>query len=156
MTKDYIHNHYKGNMKTIEDIVDSFKSIFEDDLSNMRYDAYTFNDRDYIYLHTSRQLAEAPMPNNTKPYQKIGASGEDIIEYQMPAYFMQYISFSMGANIDFFTVDFSGLGFLKANFCKKFINSKTALIKKRIFINTPHFLETYYLLIKRIYFNDFN
>ena len=149
VTKDYINNQYKGNTETIKEIVESFNSIFEDDPENMRYSAYQFNDDDYVILHNSQQVIEAPMPKNTKSYQRIDTSGEDIIEYQMPAYFMQYIAFTRRGTI-------ASAGFFIAGFNKRYLAAKNALINNRSFMESPHLLETYYLLTKHIVTNDFN
>ena len=147
--KKFINGTYVGNQDTTKAVVDSFNSIFEDDYANMRYSAYKYKSNDYVILHSSRQLIELPMPRNVKPYQKIDMAGEDIIELQMPAYFMQYISFTRQGGM-------SGPGFYIAQFSKRYMNSKSILIDKRSYLEHPHMLETYYLLSKRISHSNFN
>ena len=74
---------------------------------------------------------------------------EENIQYQMPAYFMQYLSFAMKSRI-------FGAGFWIAEFDRKYIDIKNAIIDKNSYIQTPHYLEPYYLLTKTICVNDFN
>ena len=151
VTKDYIHNQYKGNTETIKDIVGSFNKIFEDDPENMRYSAYKFNDDDYASMYFS----DLTVPKNTRPYQKLDTIGEESIQYQMPAYFMQYIAYCMHGGFSLIIADSSDAGFFFEQFSKKYINTKNALIDQKKLILLPHYLETYYLLTKKIILLDF-
>ena len=72
VTKDYIHNQYKGNTETIKGIVESFNLIFEDDPENMRYNAYEFNDDDRLISNT--YLTNPILPKNVKLFHKIDRS----------------------------------------------------------------------------------
>ena len=126
--------------------------MFEDNPDNMRYDAYVFNN-DYVLAQM--YLTEPNIPLNTKPFQKREMINGIPGQYQMPAYFMQYLAFSMGTNIDLLTIDISGFGFMKAKFYYIYALAKDKLINNRNSIKSPHFLETYYLLTKRICTLDF-
>ena len=146
-TKRFI-NEYKGNKETIESIVNSFNSIFENDYSNMRYDTYDFGKDCYAQI-SKAPSAEWIIPDNTKPYQKIYVTNMYNLDYQMPAYFMQYLSFAMhGA--------FPSFGFWKASFNKRFTRTKDIIVEKKELIQDPHFLESYYLVTKKISIIDFN
>ena len=154
-TKRFINEQYIGDTKTIESIVDSFNSIFEDEPDNMRYDAYLINNNDFVILHSSQEVIELPMPKNVKPYQKINTSGEDIIEYQMPAYFMQYLAYAMHSGFPLIVADSTQAGFLFTNFAKKYIKTKNVIMIQKNKIVSSHYLESYYLLTKRISIIDF-
>ena len=121
----------------------------------MRYSAYEFSDDDYVYLHLSQQLIEASMPKNAKPYQKINTSGEDIIEYQMPAYFMQYIAYCMHGGFPILIWDNTDIGFATVALAKRYSNPRKIIKDRNGLIKFPHYLETYYLLTKRIIAIDF-
>ena len=155
-TKRFINEQYNGNTKTIEDIVSSFNSIFENNYDDMRYDAYIRNNNDYVILHASQQVIEAAMPRNVKPYQKIDTSGEDIIEYQTPAYFMQYIAYSMHGGFPLIIADSTQAGFFFASFTNKYSKTKEIVVKEKSLIVVPHYLEIYYLLTKKISITNFN
>ena len=158
-TKKFINETYNGNTQTIRDIVDSFNEIFEDDPENMRYSAYTFDDSDYLISRD--YLTEPIIPKNTKPYQKIDSN--QLRQYQMPAYFMQYIAYCMHENDDngnrVFEIpgiaNLNQVGFAFAALVKRY-NSQRELIRDRSdLIQCPHYLEPYYLLTKTICINDF-
>ena len=68
----------------------------------------------------------------------------------MPAYFMQYIAYCMHGGLTAFGIDGSDIGFYKADFTKKYIQTKETLIVNKKYINFPHFLESYYLILKTI------
>ncbi len=148
--KKFINEQYTGDTKTIEDIVNSFNDIFKANPNNMRYDAYTFGNDDYVILHNSQEVIELPMSKNVKLYQKINTSGEDIKEYQMPAYFMQYLAYCMHGGVNLIIADSSDTGFFFTKFTNKCINPKDTVINRKDLIVLPHYLETYYLLIKKI------
>ena len=143
-TKRFINETYLGNTQTIRDIIGSFNGIFEDDPENMRNSAYTFNDNDYVYMHFS----DLTVPNNVKPYQKIDTVGEENIEYQMPAYFMQYLSFAMKSKLN-------SAGFWLAQFNRRCLGTKSIIVDRNAYIQTPHYLESYYYLTKKMSVNDF-
>ena len=132
----------------------------------MRYNAYEFNDDDYVQILKS-PASEWVIPSNTKPYQKIQATNYYNLEYQMPAYFMQYISFAMKTDLNILGIDVPhpkfvdlivhGGGFWKAKFSGvKTTSTKDKIITSKPLIETPHFLESYYLITKKISVLDFN
>ena len=154
-TKKFICESYKGDTKTIEDIVRSFNTIFEDDPENMRYSAYSFYDKDYVIFYKSKQLIEAPMPKNTKPYQKIDTSGDDILMYQMPAYFMQYLAHAMHGGFQVLNWDDTDISFAGAAFAKRYFNQSKIIKDKSSFIKFPHYLEPYYIITQKVSIIDF-
>ena len=152
-TKRFINEQYTGDTKTIEDIVDSFNSIFESDPENMRYSAYKFGNDDYIL--SQEYLTEPIIPLNTKPFQKREIIGGIPGQYQMPAYFMQYLAFVMHDGFNILGQDIFDLNFLLAKFNKKYSSAQQVLIRKKDIIQPPHYLETYYLLTKSVSIIDF-
>ena len=155
-TNKFINETYKGNTQTIRDIVGSFNSIFEDDPKNMRYSAYTFNEDNYV-LVSENFITELPMPRNVKPFQKIirDTNSVKISEYQMPAYFMQYIAYVQHGGFEIFGTDIFDAGFVIADFNSRYLKSKNVLINKKNYIQSPHYLEVYYLISKKISIIDF-
>ena len=155
-TNKFINDTYKGNTQTIRDIVGSFNSIFEDDPKNMRYSAYTFDDIDYLISRD--YLTELIIPKNTKPYQKIDSN--QLRQYQMPAYFMQYISFAMKTDLNILGVDVlnqswvdlivHGAGFKFTKLLKRYISCRDILVDKNNYVKAPHCLESYYYITKTI------
>ena len=94
---------------------------------------------------------------NVKPYQKIDRNRDPvkIYEFQMPAYFMQYLAFVMETKIDIFGWDISGLGFVMAEFNMRYLPAKDMIFNNSNFIKSPHLLETYYLMTKKLTISDF-
>ena len=150
-TNKFINETYKGNTQTIRDIVDSFNEIFEDDPENMRYSAYTFNDNDYVYMHFS----DLTVSKNVKPYQKIVTIGEENIQYQMPAYFMQYIAYAMHDGFHILEHDNTDISFAFTSFTKRYSSQRKNIKENNNLIQTPHYVETYYYLTKNISIVDF-
>ena len=85
----------------------------------------------------------------------------------MPAYFMQYISFAMKTDLNILGIDvphpeFVNLIVYGGSFWKaKFAGANTTLTKDKIInskplIETQHFLESYYLITKKVSILDFN
>ena len=166
-TKKFIYETYNGNKQTIKDIIDSFNGIFEDNSDYMRYSTYTFDDNTYIIITKAPSVVEDSMPRFVKPYQKIVKQEDKFYfnEYQMPAYFMQYISYCMhekdnNGNKVFEIPGIANLNQIK--FVMSIFNTRYKKAQERLrdaaiykLIETPHYLESYYCLTKKININDF-
>ena len=113
----------------------------------MRYSTYAFDDNCYVQISKSPST-EWTIPKNTKPYQKISVTNWYNLDYQTPAYFMQYLAFAMKG-------DLSGFGFWKAKFNRRYIKAKEDVVNYKDMIKSPHYLESYYLITKRIDINCF-
>ena len=115
----------------------------------MRYSAYEFSDDDYVI--SNDYLTNPILPNNVKPFQKIDRNTRPApSQYQMPAYFMQYLAYAMHGGFPLIIADSSDAGFFFAKFTNKYINLKDTVIDRKNLIVLSHYLETYYLLTKKI------
>ena len=74
----------------------------------------------------------------------------------MPAYFMQYIAYCMHGGFPIWKYDVTDIKFALREFSSRYINQKNCIKERSDLIKTPHYLETYYLLIKRISIIEFN
>ena len=136
--------------------------MFEDNPDNMRYDAYVFNN-DYVLAQ--KYLTEPNIPLNTKPFQKREIINSIPGQYQMPAYFMNYLSFAMKTDLNIFGIDIPhpefvnlilhGGGFKFSQMARRYEHAKDIVVKYNNNVKTPHYLETYYILTKSISANDF-
>ena len=120
----------------------------------MRYSACTFDENDYI---VSRDFLTNPnLPKNTMPYQKINRNTTPApSQYQMPAYFMQYIAYCMHGGFPILIWDNTDIGFATAALAKRYFNPRKVIKDRNGLIKFPHYLETYYLLTIIIYLKIF-
>ena len=107
----------------------------------MRYNAYEFNDDDYVQILKS-PASEWVIPSNTKPYQKIKATNYYNLEYQMPAYFIQYIAYCMHGGFPILIWDHTDIGFTTTTLAKRYSIQRDIVKDKNGFIQSPHYLET--------------
>ena len=131
----------------------------------MRYSAYEFNDDDRLISNT--YLTDLILPKNVRPFQKIDRSTRSApSQYQMSAYFMQYLSFAMKTDLNIFGIEIPhpswvglivhGARFKFSNLAKRYIQCRNIIVDKNNDIKAPHYLESYYFLTKRIGIVNFN
>ena len=74
----------------------------------------------------------------------------------MPAYFVQYIAYCMHGGFPIWKYDVTDIKFALTPLSSRYINQRTCIKERSDFIKAPHYLETYYLVTKKISIIDFN
>ena len=172
---------YKGNPEVPISIAKGFNEIFNNK-SQMRYESYA-NEDTSSFLYSKGVDPNNGMPINTLPYQHFSKireistkqgemtyKKEVYLHYQKPAFLFQYVASSMHT---YFVNRNNGekernelgnkLRLVSVSLPPKYNVARNKLIidteplrRNFIYIENPHYLESYYTLTKMINITDFN
>ena len=157
---------YDGSRENSNVVSDALSDIFENN-SNMRREAYTFDDECLITnFIADEDMSDANRNRYVKPYQKnhtVGIDGTEfrIKQYQMPAYFMHVIAGAMhtsnntGITINPFSTLFNKASIIATPLSEKYKVAQGKIVENNSKITIPHYLESYYVLTKNVAIKDF-
>ena len=158
----FLYSIYRGNKDAVEDIIKEFSNIYINDKKNMRNDTYKHNSNYVYYENVSFDSIVRRIAGYNKyaqPYLKIESDGHRIKLVQMPAYFMQVVAGGMHSNNNDGETRVSPLlnkaQIKYTQLAKRYEAARDKLVKNKDNIESPHYLESYYNLIKEVNITDF-